>query len=92
METAKEKARSPLKEPENLADETAEKIVELLGKTPGIGGIRKSHILSGMVGAAGVALFIVGVEKIFVDLPGITSLILGLSLMFLAGFLFKNIQ
>lgn len=69
----------------------AEKMVDLIGKTPGIGKIRSSHILSAMVGAAGLALFLVGVEKVFQDLPGIISIILGLIFMALGGVLLQKL-
>lgn len=76
---------------EELADEMAEKVIEILGKTPLLGRIRRSHILSAVLAAAGFALFIVGVEKIFADLSGPLSVILGLGLMALAGALFQTL-
>lgn len=91
METEKSNKPATIKEPEKLADEMAQRVVELLGKAPGVGRIRRSYILSAILGAVGLALFIVGVEKIFTDLPGVTSVLLGLGLMALAGVLFQNL-
>lgn len=89
---AQKQSKKSVHEPEKLADEMAEKVVELLGRAPGVGKIRKSHILSAIIGVAGLALFIVGVEKIFADLPGLASALLGLALMALGGVLFQNLS
>lgn len=79
------------KDPEQLADEMAERVVEILGNAPLVGRVRKSHLLSAIVGAAGVALFIVGVEKVFDNLPGVISIFLGLLFMSVAGVLFNKL-
>lgn len=79
-------------EPEKFADEVADKVVEMLGKAPGVGRIRRSHILSAFIGGTGVALVIIGIEKVFADLPGTTSVALGLLFMALSGALLGKLS
>lgn len=78
-------------EPERVADEVAQRVEDLLGRTAPVRKIRNSQILSGIVAAAGLALFLVGVEKVFINLPGPTSILLGLGFMTLSGALLKKL-
>ena len=78
--------------PEKLADETAEKVVELLGKSPPVRRIRNSQLLSLLLGAAGFSLFTIGVGKLFADLNGWASLVIGLVMMAITGALLKNLE
>lgn len=79
-------------DPEKLADKTAEKVVELLGKAPPVRKIRNSQLLSLIFGAAGFSLFTIGVGKLFGDLSGWTSLVIGLGMMAITGALLKNLS
>jgi len=51
-------------DPEKLADETAVKVVKLLGKSPPVRRIRNSQLLSLLLGAAGFSLFTTGLGKL----------------------------
>ncbi len=79
-------------DPEKLADVTAEKVVELLGKSPPVRRVRNSQLLSLLLGAAGFSLFTIGVGKLFADLNGWASLVIGLMMMAITGALLKNLE
>jgi len=79
-------------DPEKLADVTAEKVVELLGKSPPVRRVRNSQLLSLLLGAAGFSLFAMGVGKLFADLNGWASLVIGLMMMAITGALLKNLE
>ncbi len=85
----KEKPNNYLLEPEKLADKTANKIVELLGKTAPVRKIRSSQIASAIIGISGFALVVDGVGKVFYFLPGWGSIILGILLLAISGALLK---
>jgi len=87
-----ERATTAKVDPEKLADKTAEKVVELLGKTPPVRRIRNSQLLSLIFGVIGFSLFTIGVGKIFADLSGWTSLGIGLAMMAITGALLKNLE
>jgi len=75
----------------DIADKVVEKTVDILGQERLIKKIRSSHFFSSMLGAAGLALFLVGVEKIFGFLSGWFSIILGLVFLIVSGALFKKL-
>lgn len=79
-------------EQEKLADQTAEKVVELLGLTSPVRQIRKSQVLSLILGAAGFALFSVGIGKLFENLSGWLLLVIGFLMMATTGALLKNLS
>lgn len=81
-----------LTEPEKLADEITERIVDSLGKPAPIQKIRNSQVLSATIGAAGLALFLVGVEKVFSFLSGSLSIIVGIALMAISGALLTKLK
>lgn len=87
----KEKIKTVILEPEKIADALADRLQEMSAKTPGIRKIRNSHILTGIVGATGLALFLVGVEKVFINLPGPQSILLGLAFLTISGALLKKL-
>lgn len=76
---------------EGIEDRLAEKTIEVLSKAPPIQRIRSSHILSAILGAAGLGLFIVGVEKVFEPLHGFASIGIGIVVMALSGVLLQNV-
>ena len=92
MTANEEQAKTAKVDPEKLADKTAEKVVELLGRTPPVRRIRNSQLLSLIFGAMGFSLFTIGVGKIFADLSGWTSLVFGLVMMAITGALLKNLE
>jgi len=92
VDTNKGQIKTTKVDPEKLADKTAEKVVELLGKSPPVRKIRNSQLLSLILGAVGFALFTIGVGKLFADLSGWASLSTGLVMMAVTGALLKNLS
>ena len=76
----------------DLIDETADKVVAMLGNHRPIRIIRRSQILSAVLGAIGFALFIDGIIKLFADWPAAISLLAGLILLLVTGLLIKNLN
>lgn len=87
METSFPKSQSP----EKLTDQAAEKLIEQLGKTKPVQIIRNSQVISAMIGAAGLALFLVGVEKVFSNLSGWVSITLGVIFLIVSGTLLTKL-
>jgi hypothetical protein len=79
-------------EPEKIADEVAERVIGIIGKPKPIQQIRNSQIASAIVATAGLALFLVGVEKVFSFLSGWHSILLGVLLLALSGALFTKLR
>lgn len=92
MTANEEQAKTAKVDPERLADKTAEKVVELLGRTPPVRKIRNSQLLSLILGAMGFSLFTIGVGKLFADLSWWASLGTGLAMMVITGALLKNLE
>lgn len=86
----KEKETPKIKH-EIIADKVADRVIENLGKTSPIQKIRNSQIISAIIGATGLALFLVGIEKIFAVLSGWTSIIIGLVLLAISGTLLTKL-
>ncbi len=77
---------------EEIADRTAQKILDIVGRPGPIKRIRSSQILTAVLGTAGLALFIVGIEKFFVKYSAIDTLILGILIMIVAGVLIQRLS
>jgi len=92
VDTNEEQIKTTKVDPEKLADKTAERVVDLLGKTPPVRRIRNSQLLSLIFGAAGFSLFTIGVGKLFADFSGWASLGIGLVMMAITGALLKNLE
>ncbi|OGC59842.1 hypothetical protein A3A70_03000 [candidate division WWE3 bacterium RIFCSPLOWO2_01_FULL_42_11] len=92
VDTNEEQLKTTRVDPEKLADKTAEKVVELLGKSSPVRRLRNSQLLSLILGAAGFSLFTIGVGKLFGDLSGWASLGIGLVMMAITGALLKNLE
>jgi hypothetical protein len=92
MDNNEGQTKTSVGDPEKLADKTAEKVIELLGKSAPVRKIRNSQLLSLIFGAAGFALFTIGVGKLFADLSGLASLGVGLGMMAIAGALWKDLS
>ena len=80
------------KEPEKVADEIAHHVVDLIGKPEPIRRLRNSQIFSGVLGICGLALFIVGVERVFGFLSGWGSIAVGILLMLISGAVLKTLR
>lgn len=77
---------------EMYADDIAQQVADLMGKAPPVRRIRNSQLTSAILGAAGLALFLVGVEKVFATVPGWLSILLGMLFMSVAGVLFRKLS
>jgi hypothetical protein len=75
-----------------LVDRVANRVTGLMGANPPVRRLRKSQVLSAIVGAVGFALFIDGVLKLAIDIPTWTSLTVGLALMAATGTLLHNLN
>lgn len=74
-----------------FVDETAEKVAKIIGNNRPVQSIRKSQVLSALLGAIGFALFIDGVLKLFANFPAWGSFLLGFLMMSATGVLLKNL-
>jgi hypothetical protein len=79
-------------EEKEIIDQTTEKVVEILGNNQHVKTLRKSQVLSAVIGAIGFALFIDGVGKLVLNLPAGVSLFVGLILMLATGLLIQNLS
>ncbi len=75
-----------------LVDKIANKVVDVFGENPPVRRLRKSQVLSAFIGAVGFALFVDGVIKLVVDIPGWLAIAIGLALMALTGLLLHNLN
>lgn len=80
------------KTPEQIVDEITQDVIEKLGKPRPISAIRNSQIVSAITGAAGLALFLVGIEKVFAALTGWASILAGILLMAISGVLLTKLR
>jgi hypothetical protein len=76
----------------DLTDDVTNKVLGILEKQQPVQKIRNSQFLSAILAAAGLALFLVGVEKVFIYLSGWTSIGLGLLLLAVSGTLFTKLK
>ncbi len=82
----------PKGEPEKIADITARKIIDLIGRPAPVKRIRNSQLASAILGAVGFALFMSGAGRILGDISPLTSIFLGILVMVIAGVLFQKLQ
>ena len=75
-----------------FVDDAAERVEKLIANSTPVRTIRKSQVLSAILGAIGFALFIDGILKLFVTFPAWASLLLGLLMMAATGLLIKNLE
>lgn len=78
-------------EPDKVADEVATKVVDILGKPQPIQKIRNSQILTGLLGAVGLALFLVGLEQVLSPISGWAAVIAGFLILIITGVIFKKL-
>ncbi len=77
---------------DELIDKIANKVVVLVGKNLPVKRVRKSQLLSALVGAAGFALFVSGIESMFIFFPDWALVTMGFVLMTLTGLLLQNLN
>jgi hypothetical protein len=63
----------PLGRATQLTEESAQKLIGLLENSQPVRLLRASQLLSGILGAVGFALFVVGVERAAEDLPIVSN-------------------
>jgi hypothetical protein len=87
--------RDPLGQAQELTEETALRLLRTLEGSAPLRRLRGSQIASGILGAIGFALFVVGVERAAEDLPIISnaygSIGIGLLLLAVTGLLLRKL-
>ena len=78
-------------EPERIADAIADRVVRILGKQWTVQRIRNSQIISAIIGTSGLTLFLLGIEKLFINLSGWALMSFGLALLAMSGLLLKKL-
>lgn len=86
-------------QPRDLSEETARRLIDTLDRAGALAPIRRirsSEVASAVVGAIGLALFIVGVENAAADIPVISnawgSIAVGLVLLAVTGALLTRLR
>ncbi len=77
---------------DELIDKIANRVVNLVGNNLPIKRVRKSQLLSALVGAVGFALFVSGIEDMFSSFPDWALVSMGFILMTLTGLLLQNLN
>ena len=77
---------------DELIDKIANRVVDLVGNNLPIKRVRKSQLLSALVGAIGFALFVSGVEDVFSSFPDWALISVGFGFMTLTGLLLQNLN
>ena len=79
-----------------LSEETAARLIRLFESSRPVRTIRGSQVASGFVGAVGLALFVLGIERASEDIPVLDnawgSIIVGLILLATAGALLRRLS
>jgi uncharacterized protein (DUF952 family) len=87
--------RDPITQATQLTEETAQKLLHFIESTGPLRRIRASQLATGLLGAVGFALFVVGVERAAEDIPVISnaygSIGVGLVLLAVTGLLLRRL-
>ena len=87
--------RESLKQAQQMTEETAQKLLRFVERTEPVRRIRASQLASGVLGAVGFALFVVGVERAAQDIPIVSnaygSIAVGLVLLAATGLLLRKL-
>jgi hypothetical protein len=87
--------RESLKQAQQMTEETAQKLLRFVESTEPVRRIRASQLASGVLGAVGFALFVVGVERAAQDIPIVSnaygSIAVGLVLLAATGLLLRKL-
>jgi uncharacterized protein (DUF952 family) len=86
---------NPVLQATQMTEETAQKLLRFVENTEPVRRLRGSQIASGLLGAVGFALFVVGVERAAQDLPVVDnaygSIGVGLLLLVTTGLLLRKL-
>ncbi len=78
-----------------ITEETAEKLVGLLSKTPGVYHIRKSQIAAGFTATTGLVIFALGIQTFIQQTLSVKSpiveILIGVILLLISGLLIKKL-
>jgi uncharacterized protein (DUF952 family) len=92
---AAESRRDPISQATEITEETAQKLLRFLENTEPVRRIRASQLATGVLGAVGFALFVVGVERAAADIPVVSnaygSIAVGLVLLAATGLLLRRL-
>ena len=87
--------RDPIAQVQQMSEESAQKLLGMLEQSEPVKRLRASQIVSGLLGAVGFALFVVGVERAAEDLPVVSnpygSIGVGLVLLLATGLLLRKL-
>ena len=76
--------------PEELVDAIAKKVTVSIQGTLPVRKIRKSQVLTILLGIVGFSIFTLGIGKLFADTPTLELLLLGVILMVIGGVSLQN--
>jgi len=86
---------NPVLQATQMTEETAQKLLRFVENTEPVRRLRASQIASGLLGAVGFALFVVGVERAAQDLPIVEnaygSIAVGILLLVATGLLLRKL-
>lgn len=89
-------AHNPVLQATQVTEETAQKLLRFLESTDPVRRLRASQLASGLLGAVGFALFVVGVERAAEDIPVVSnaygSIAVGLLLLVATGLLLRKLS
>jgi uncharacterized protein (DUF952 family) len=90
-----ESRRDPITHATQLTEETAQKLLRFVENTEPVRRLRASQLATGLLGAVGFALFVVGVERAAEDIPLVSnaygSIGVGLLLLAATGLLLRRL-
>jgi hypothetical protein len=79
-----------------MTEETAQKLLRFIENTGPVRRLRASQLLTGVLGAVGFALFVVGVERAAEDIPIVSnaygSIGVGIVLLAATGLLLRRLS
>ena len=75
-----------------FVDSIAEQVSDIVGRNFPLRKVRRSQILSALLGAVGFALFTDGIIKLFANFSTVFSLCVGFGLMVATGLLVQNLS
>jgi len=96
LQTETERRRDPITQATHMTEETAQKLLGFLENTEPVRRLRASQLATGVLGAIGFALFVVGVEQAAQDIPVIEnaygSIGVGIVLLLASGLLLRKLS
>ena len=88
--------RDPITQATHMTEDTAQKLLSFLESTEPVRRLRASQLATGVLGAIGFALFVVGVEQAAQDIPVIEnaygSIGVGIVLLLASGLLLRKLS